>query len=760
MTKMAWKRIKGRRLLLAIFAFMVCNSAFTTAYIIPFLALGWKPWHMQVAPLMTDWAAQIDPGNVLPEYPRPQMVRADWLNLNGIWDYCPGLPGDTVPAGRALGDKILVPFCVESAISGVMETHDRLWYHRTFEIPATWTGKHVLLHFSAVDWEAEVFVNGISVGIHRGGYDPFSFDITAYLHDGANELHVRVSDPTDSGEQPRGKQSSRPGGIFYTSVTGIWQTAWLEPVPETHITRITLVPDVDNELLNVTVLVAGSTSGTVTVEATAWNGTAAVGQSSGIANVSFLVPVSNPRLWFPADPFLYNLTLSVKAGAEIQDSVDSYFGMRKISRALVGGQYKMFINDQFTFQFGPLDQGFWPDGIYTAPTDEALKWDIEKTKELGFNMTRKHVKVEPDRWYYWCDKLGLLVWQDMPSGNNGNAEGQANFEHELRRMIECRQNHPSIVTWIVFNEGWGQHDTIRLTQMVKQLDPSRIVSCASGWNDYEVGDVRDFHSYPAPSCPPSATRIKVNGEFGGIGWLVDGHYWTADSWGYVSATSPAQFMELYTDYASQVMELAGSSGMSAAVYTQLTDVEMEVNGLITYDRKVIKPDVAQIRLANQFLITPVSYRGVVNSSQLSEQAWNFTTTTPGVGWTSLAFDDSAWSTSAGGFGTASTPGAVVRTTWNSVDIWLRKSFNPGAINSTQRSNLTFRLHHDEDVEIYINGVLAYSATGYTTTYINVAMTQQGEDAIVVNDTNVIAVHCHQTGGGQYIDVGIYERVLG
>ncbi len=755
---MTWKKIRGRKLLLTTIAFMVCNTVFMTGYILPYLTLGWQPWRMQVAPLMTDWAARIDPKNVLPEYPRPQMTRIDWLNLNGIWQYCPGLPGDVVPAGYTLGNKILVPFCVESAISGVMAHHDRLWYRRTFEIPASWTGKHVLLHFGAVDWEMEVFVNGISVGLHCGGYDPFSFDITAHLHEGSNELLVRVYDPTDTGEQPRGKQSLNPGGIMYTSTTGIWQTVWLEPVPETRITSITLVPDVDNARLNVTVFVAGSASGAVTVEAIALNGTTIAGQASGIANASFLVPVPNPRLWFPTAPFLYNLSIAVKNGIDALDSVGSYFGMRKISRVLVGSQYKMFINNQFTFQFGLLDQGFWPDGIYTAPCDEALKWDIEKTKELGFNMTRKHVKVEPDRWYYWCDKLGLLVWQDMPAGDNGDAAGQANFESELQLMVECRKNHPSIVTWIVFNEGWGQFDTIRLTQLVKQLDPSRIVSCASGWTDYEVGDVRDWHSYPQPSCSPSATRIMVNGEFGGIGWLVDGHFWTAASWGYVSATNQAQYMALYTDYASQVKDLAESEGLSAAVYTQLTDVEMEVNGLITYDRKVIKPNVTQILGANQFSITPVSYRGVLNSSQFSGQAWNYTTVTPGPGWNGSAFDDTGWSTSAGDFGTASTPGSVVRTTWSSSDIWLRKYFDPGAINSTQRSNLCFKVHHDEGVEIYINGVLAYSATGYTTQYINAVMNEAGKAAIVASDINVIAVHCHQTGGGQYIDMGIYERI--
>ncbi|NMC04705.1 MAG: glycoside hydrolase family 2, partial [Candidatus Lokiarchaeota archaeon] len=470
--------------------------------------------------------------------------------------------------------------------------------------------------------------------------------------------------------------------------------------------------------------------------------------------------VPAPRLWSPADPFLYNLTIAMNNGSEMVDSVESYFGMRNISRVLVGSQYKLFLNGQFSFQFGPLDQGFWPDGIYTAPTDEALRWDIEQTKDFGFNMTRKHVKVEPDRWYYWCDKMGLLVWQDMPSGDNGDAEARANFEHELQRMIECRRNHPSIVTWIVFNEGWGQHDTIRLTQLVKQLDPSRLVSCASGWNDFEVGDVRDSHSYPSPSCPPSTTRIMVNGEFGGIGWRIDGHYWTAASWGYVSVASQAAFMSLYTGYAAQVKDLAESEGLSAAVYTQLTDVEMEVNGLITYDRRVIKPDMVQIRGANQFSITPVSYRAVVNSSQLAGQSWNFTTATPGAGWYGLSFDDAGWSTSSGGFGTAFTPGSAVRTTWDSSDIWLRKHFNPGLLNSTQVSNLVFRLHHDEDVQVYMNGVLAYSATGYTTTYMNVNMNQAGKDAIIAGGDNVIAVHCHQTGGGQYIDVGIYERIAG
>ncbi len=740
---------------------VACNAVALTALVLPYGLNNTRPWAMKTAPLMTRWAADVDPANVLPEYPRPQMARAEWLNVNGIWQFMPGYPGDPVPAGRNLQGKILVPFPLESAISGVMEHHERVWYRRTFEVPASWSGKNVILHFGAVDWESEVFINGVPAGTHRGGYDGFEYDITTYLHDGSNEILVRVYDPSDRGYQPRGKQALYPGGTFYSTVTGIWQTVWLEPVPGTRIAGLKLVPDVDNEQLNVTTIITGPDAGIAVVEATARNGsssTVIVGTGSGSANVSFTVPVPAPTPWTPASPFLYDLDIAVSIEGQPVDTITSYFGMRKIAVGTRDGQQKMLLNDDFTFQIGPLDQGYWPDGLYTAPTDEALKWDVETMKALGFNMARKHVKVEPDRWYYWCDKLGLLVWQDMPSGHNYGEDGQATFEHELHRIMEDRWNHPSIVTWVVFNEAWGQFDTERITRGVKALDASRLVSCTSGWTDFEVGDVRDLHQYPYPTCPTSTTRAVVNGEFGGIGRIIDGHVWSDVSWAYIGADNTTQYNDLYAALLTQIKYLADHAGMSAAVYTQLSDIESEQNGVVTYDRKVFKGDVASIRAANLFTLEPVAYRTVMNTSQAEGQSWNYTVAAPGTGWTGLGFDDSGWSNGTAGFGTAGTLGSIVRTTWASPDIWLRKTFNPGPLNATEIENLVFRVQHDDDVEIYVNGVLAFSATGYITMYKNFDFNPAGKAAIVENSENVIAVHCHQAWGGQSIDVGVFTSV--
>ncbi|MEX2730130.1 MAG: glycoside hydrolase family 2 protein [Candidatus Sigynarchaeum springense] len=734
---------------------LIVSTVFMTACIIPFEFLKTYPWRMKAAPLMTRWAADVDPAHALPEYPRPQMVRENWLNLNGLWDFA--TVGYAPPFHYPY--KILVPFPMESALSGMMSHSERVWYRRTFTVPPSWAGDNVILHFGAVDWQSEVFINGVSAGIHRGGYDPFEFDITTYLRSGGdNEIVVGVYDPTDMGYQPRGKQSLWPSGTFYTSVTGIWQNVWLEPVNETRIIDVKLVPDIDNECLNITAFISGTGASAATVHATAGNGTAIVGVGSGSANATFTVPVPAPRLWSPSSPFLYDLNISVRnLEGDTVDAITSYIGMRKVSIGVRDGYHKILLNDNFTFQIGPLDQGYWPDGVYTAPTDEALRWDIEAMKSLGFNMARKHMKVEPDRWYYWCDKLGLLVWQDMPCGSNTGTEGHAVFEHELQRMIECRRNHPSIITWVVFNEGWGQYDTVRITSWVKQFDPSRLVSCASGWTDYEVGDVKDLHQYPFPTCPVSSNRAVVNGEFGGIGMHIEGHAWTNESWAYIGAANKTQYHQLYGALLSQIEYLAEHAGMSAAVYTQITDIEQEQNGIVTYDRAVFKPDVANISAANQFSIEPVVYRTVVNTSQVEGQSWKYTTSTPAAGWQDQGFDDSGWSSGTGGFGTWGTLGSVVRTKWDTADIWMRKTFNPGSLNATEIDNLVFRVQHDDGVEIYINGVLAFSATGYITMYKNFDFNAAGKAAIVPDAENVIAVHCHQEWGGQSIDVGINVR---
>lgn len=716
-----------------------------------------QSWQMKQAPLMTSFSSDVNPGNVLPEYPRPQLVRKQWMNLNGIWQYQPGInQNDAFPAGTLSG-TILVPFSVESAISGVMEHHARLWYRRLFTVPEDWSGQRIILHFGAVDYEAQIYLNGTSIGTHRGGYDPFSLDITDYLSSAQDqELTVRVFDPTDAGGFPRGKQTLYPQGIMYTSTTGIWQSVWLEPVPETHIDNIKMVPDIDQSVLKLTANVSGS-AGSVSVTARVTDNGKLIQTLTGYANQEISVPIPNEKLWSPDSPFLYDLKVTLSRNGDLLDSVGSYFGMRKISVKDENGIKKLYLNNAFLFQMGPLDQGFWPDGIYTAPTDEALRYDIEKMKEFGFNMVRKHIKVEPYRWYYWADKLGLMVWQDMPSVNSYTQNPQpidkVAFEKELTSLVEKHWNSPSIVMWVVFNEGQGQHDTPELVSKVKLLDPSRLVNQASGGEWFNAGDILDLHSYPAPGCPTSTSQAMVCGEYGGVGYKIPGHLWN-DGFGYVMANNESEYLKYYDDFTDQLTMFKTNQGLSAAIYTEITDVEIELNGLMTYDRQV-KADIERIRQANQKVITKNIYvTEVVPTSEKQAQVWKYITSTPAQEWYLTDFDDSSWKSGQGGFGTDGTPGAVVRTIWNTSDIWIRRDFDPGDLSKMNVNDLVLKLHHDEDCEVYINGVPAATVPGYTTSYTIVPISSSAQKALKSNSRNVIAIHCKQTSGGQYIDAGV------
>jgi beta-galactosidase/beta-glucuronidase len=570
--------------------------------------LAWEP---AKGPLQTRWAKDVSAQNAHPEYPRPQLVRKEWLNLNGVWAF--EMTGrDEQPT--VFPTQILVPFPVESALSGVMKPvneKDRLWYRRTFDIPRGWIGQRIMLNFGAVDFETKVFVNGKNVGMHRGGYDGFSFDVTDFLNPaGENELVVSVWDPTDSGTQPRGKQVRKPNGIWYTSTSGIWQTVWLEPVNAAHITGLTIAPDIDKSEVVIrprTTAPLGQYTLTITIRDDSGGRFTA---SSPIGE-PLIVPIRNMRLWSPESPYLYKMVVTLKIGNRTMDQVQSYVGMRKIALGKdTKGFTRLMLNNQPYFQFGPLDQGFWPDGIYTAPTDDALRYDIEMTKKLGFNLARKHVKVEPDRWYYWCDKLGLLVWQDMPSGDKyindkqpditRSPESAEEFEQELTALVEGRAAHPCIVMWVPFNEGWGQWDTPRVVELTKKLDPTRLVDNTSGWADRGVGDVNDIHKYPGPGSPePEQKRAIVLGEFGGLGLPIRGHTWQSEkNWGYRSYTDSASLTAAYEDLLSKLLPMIDEKGLSAAVYTQTTDVEVEVNGLMTYDREVVKMDWTKVAAAN------------------------------------------------------------------------------------------------------------------------------------------------------------------
>ena len=577
---------------------------------------AWKPVGDKI---MTLWAEQVNPGNVHSEYPRPQLVRATWMNLNGLWDYA--IQAEHEQSPTAFDGKILVPFPVESALSGVGKTvgkENALWYKRSFTVAASFRGQNVLLHFGAVDWQCEVWVNGTKAGEHKGGYDPFSFDITGLLKkSGQQEILVRVWDPSDEGPQPRGKQVNRPRSIWYTPVTGIWQTVWLEAVPKTYIQSTHHTPDIHKNTFIVKANIVNLQQGD-RLRVSAWEGGKKITEQEVSANDLAVLTLQNPKLWSPGSPHLYDLQVSVLRKGKTIDEVKSYFAMRRISMAPdKNGVQRMLLNNKFLFQYGPLDQGWWPDGLYTAPSDEALRFDVEKTKAMGFNMIRKHVKVEPARWYYHCDKLGMLVWQDMPSGDMGNrwdsrpgiigiaterertAESEQIFRTEWKAIMDANYNFPSIVVWVPFNEAWGQFKTEEITNWTMQYDPTRLVNSASGGNFHDVGHIIDFHNYPDPGIPDpklfGSKQIIVLGEYGGLGLPVEGHTWQSkDNWGYQSFSTKEELLGKYESFINRFEDLI-RKGMSAAVYTQTTDVEIETNGLMTYDRKVIKMPEEKLR---------------------------------------------------------------------------------------------------------------------------------------------------------------------
>jgi hypothetical protein len=740
------------------------------------LADDWKPVGDRIK---TEWAAKVAPENAWKEYPRPQMVRENWQNLNGLWNYAVKKVGDN-PENKTPSEwegKILVPFCIESSLSGVQRIlggDEQLWYERDFEIKKTAT-ERTILHFEAVDYACEVWVNGKSVGTHKGGNTVFKFDITAAAVDGKNQLVVMVTDTT-GGFQLRGKQTNNPRSIWYTRVSGIWQTVWLEQVSATHIDRLKIDTEIDPAQITIQTTASGDAARAATVRVTASFDGKRVAEATGTLDDT-TVQIPEAKLWSPKSPSLYDLKVELLAGDSVLDSVNSYIGLRKVGKVRDSkGHLRFTLNDEVIFHLGPLDQGWWPDGLLTPPSDEAMLSDIEYLKEAGFNMIRSHIKVRPRRYYYHCDRLGMMMWQDQVSGGPGPrwtrmqlnpsdkewpADAHAQYMYELKQMIDSLYNSTCIVQWVPFNEAWGQHLSMEVGKWVSEYDKTRHNNIASGGNFWPVGDVADYHSYPHPDFPLHDPRfadyLKVVGEFGGHGFVVSkDHLWNSDArnWGYGGLPkSKAELLGRYKQ-SIQLLNQLRAGGIAGGVYTQTTDVEGEVNGLITYDRAVRKFPAKDLAQIHSILFREVKEMEVaLPISKAGEVQWQYTTEKPADDWMKADFGDSEWKTGKGGFGTAKTPGSNIGTVWDSEHIWIRTKFD----YDQTKGKLILNLHYDENPVIYINGVKAAETagclTGYTTLDISpeaLASLKQGE--------NTIAIECENKLGGQFIDAGLlYEQ---
>ena len=730
--------------------------------------------------LKTPWGEKVTPENAWREYPRPQMVRSAWTNLNGLWQYAVTKEAPACP--KAWDGEILVPFVIESSLSGVgklLEPGETLWYRRSFDASAK-KGERLLLHFEQADFRAMVYINGREIDVpHEGGQMPFSYDVTDFVKAGSNELVVSIWDPTTDFIVSTGKQVFRPGGCMYTRSSGIGGTVWLETVPATHIAGYKVTPDIDAGTVRFAFDVAGGgfNRPEVAVAVESVQGLTATTKDG----VVVLKLPAGFKLWSPESPALYDFTAVCGA-----DKVQGYFGMRKIEvKKDANGILRIFFNNKPRFLIGTLDQGWWPDGLLTPPSDEAMAYDIKKLKAMGYDMMRKHIKVEPRRYYYLCDTLGIMVMQDMPSGSGDRTQRYGFYRRELKEMIDHLYNVPSIVSWIPYNESWGQpgefltHATLVWTQ---KYDPSRIVDGPSGWHDYEGGnkgrhkpagveeaaDLVDRHDYGRrPGMwPVNDRRASFLGEFGGIGCRVDGHLWTDKAWGYGGTGKDTDRKAVQGKFVSLMDHVGGLAmkGLSGSVYTQTTDVEGEINGLITYDRKVVKFDEkalaevhGRVRAAFALGITPRESKVFAKRLDPDVNAWAWTTTAPAAGWEKPGFDDAAWARSAGGFGSATIlkdhPHAKGATKWETPEIWLRRHFTykkpAGKILQA-----TIDMFHDEDVDVYLNGELILSVKGYNTNWMSFSIPPEKFAEAVKEGDNVIAVNVIQTVGGQFIDLGL------
>ena len=744
----------------------------------------WKPVEGHI---MTPWAKELTPQNAWDEYPRPQLQRENWTNLNGLWSYAIGRKDAAKPPEWA--GEILVPFAPESALSGVgkqLEPDQSLWYQRSISAKKT-EGKRTILHFEAVDYECTVWLNGQEVGKHTGAHTPFSFDVTAALKDGENELLVRVHDAT-GGYQLVGKQHLKPSGIWYTRVSGIWQSVWMEEVNSRAIEKLTFRSDIRSGMISTRAQFSGPPVAGEKLRVTvSFEGTeVAKAEGSGGARLR----LREPKLWSPDEPNLYDLQVELLAAdGTVLDSVKSYTALRDLGKAKdANGNLRFTLNGKPIFHWGPLDQGWWPDGLLTPPSDEAMLSDIRYLKDAGFNMIRKHIKVEPRRYYYHCDRLGMMMWQDQvsqgygpdsePKGSNPrwtrlapdpkdgtwSDEGHAQYLLEYKRMVDHLREQPCIVVWSPFNEAWGQHRTMEVGKMAMAYDPTRPVNIASGGNFWPVGDIADEHAYPDPAFPVNNDRfdpyVKVVGEFGGHGWPVKGHLWDAekDNWGYGGL--PKTLDEWKQRYTKSINVLRGlkRQGISAGVYTQTTDVEGEINGLLTYDRLEKVPAAWLKPLHDKLLATPDApkYSAVLATSEAEPQSWQMTTEAPAEGWEQPGFDDTAWKSAQGAFGNGQVPNAKQGSEWNTPEIWLRRGFD---FTGELKGNLVLRIFHDEDATVFLNGTEIARLTGFISNY---SIVDLDEDAVAAlkQGRNVIAIHVKQTQGGQFIDAGLMDETTG
>ena len=761
-------------------------SAFVIASVV--LAHGWTP---KQAPLMTEWGSKITPENAHREYPRPQMVRNEWRNLNGLWNYSV-TPIDSEKPENINQGQILVPFAIESALSGVQQKftpQDKLWYETDFTIPKSWKGKRIILHFGAVDYSSVIYVNDIRIGAHRGSSDAFCFDITDALKgSGAQKLVVEVTDPTDTGFQPVGKQKLDPSGIYYTAVSGIWKTVWMEPVPVSHIYSMRGYADIDRSEYRITPILDMPVKGQ-TVKVTVYDSGKVVSSGVGQPNKEIVVKIDNQKLWSPESPFLYDMKIELMKGGKVIDSVDSYFGMRKISIGKdENGTQRLMLNNKPYFHIGLLDQGWWPDGLLTPPSDSALIYDIQFAKDAGFNTLRKHIKQESDRFYYHCDRMGVLVWQDAVASNDTKwwsktpvepvleeYESQT-FIHEFKNTVDQLFNFPSICQWVIFNEGWGQHDTPNMVNWISFLDPSRPNSI-SGWYDYGLGDICDIHRYPGPGRIDNTGgyRPLVLGEFGGLGYVVKDRVWPAKTTRahYINAASIDKYKTDY-DRIWYQLRILKEQGLAGAIYTQISDVEGEINGLMTYDRKHIKIPVEEMKKLNNLLMeTPVTLEEVMPNSEKEAQIWDYTNRWEWIteDWNKESADIRNWQKGPGFFGYnrpngdynspftermsfAHTP----KTDWHTSHIWIRREIELDEIPS----NPLLYIWYYNEAEVYINGIKVLEVKGRTAPYPLCEYHKfiKGTEKALKKGRNLIAVHCFKTKGTQVqaIDLGIYNVV--